>query len=110
MATAAGCRRDTYSAPARLAPKALPLPVTGTPLGYSYVDQAHAAGLLTKTIYGQEHKNRYLLETTGGGVAFLIAGATVMVRHVADPDGTWSHRARNMSDSFLWPGHRLIAL
>ena len=63
--------RDTYNAPARPAPKALPSPVTGTPLGYRYVDQAHAAGLLTKTIYGNEHKNRYLLETTGCGVAFF---------------------------------------
>ena len=66
-----GMNRDTYSAPARPAPKTLPSPVTGTPLGYRYVDQAHAAGLLTKTIYGDEHKNRYLLETTGCGVAFF---------------------------------------
>ncbi len=68
---ASGMSRDTYNAPVRPAPKTLPSPVTGTPLGYRYVDQAHAAGLLTKTIYGNEHKNRYLLETTGCGVAFF---------------------------------------
>lgn len=67
----AGMSRDTYNTPARPAPKTLPSPVAGTPLGYRYTDQAHAAGLLTKTIYGNEHKNRYLLETTGCGVAFF---------------------------------------
>jgi hypothetical protein len=34
------------------------------------VDVAKESGLTTKTIYGGEHKNRYLLETTGCGVAF----------------------------------------
>lgn len=68
---ASGMSRQSYNTPARPAPKTLPSPVTGTPLGYRYVDQAHAAGLLTKTIYGNEHKNRYLLETTGCGVAFF---------------------------------------
>ncbi len=66
-----GMSRETYHSPARPAPKALSSPVTGTPLGYGYVDHAHAAGLLTKTIYGNEHKNRYLLETTGCGIAFF---------------------------------------
>ncbi len=66
-----GMSRQTYNTPARPAPKTLPSAVSGTPLGYRYVDQAHAAGLLTKTIYGNEHKNRYLLETTGCGVAFF---------------------------------------
>ena len=68
---ATGMNRQTYNTPARPAPKTLPSPVTGTALGYRYVDQAHAAGLLSKTIYGNEHKNRYLLETTGCGVAFF---------------------------------------
>jgi hypothetical protein len=40
------------------------------PLGVSFVDVAKQAGLNAKTIYGGEHKNRYLLETTGCGVAF----------------------------------------
>jgi hypothetical protein len=42
----------------------------GTPLGVSFVDIGRAAGLTAKTIYGGEHKNKYLLETTGCGVAF----------------------------------------
>jgi len=44
--------------------------VTGTPLGYSFLDVAKSSGLNAKTIYGGEHKNRFLLETTGCGVAF----------------------------------------
>ena len=32
---------------------------------------AAASGLHTKTIYGDEHRNRFLLETTGCGVAFF---------------------------------------
>jgi enediyne biosynthesis protein E4 len=66
-----GTSRPAYNAPARPAPKAEPSPVTGTPLGYNYVDVAKASGLNVKTIYGGEHKNRYLLETTGCGVAFF---------------------------------------
>ncbi len=38
-------------------------------LGISFVDVGHAAGLNAKTIFGGEHKNKYLLETTGCGVA-----------------------------------------
>ena len=40
------------------------------PLGISFTDVARQSGLNAKTIYGGEHKNRYLLETTGCGVAF----------------------------------------
>jgi hypothetical protein len=61
--------RPTYDAKPRAA-KTLPSPVTGTPLGFSFVDVAKQSGLTAKTIYGGEHKNRYLLETTGCGVAF----------------------------------------
>jgi enediyne biosynthesis protein E4 len=43
---------------------------TGNDLGVSFVDIAHRAGLNSKTIFGGEHKNKYLLETTGCGVAF----------------------------------------
>src|SRR6476659_11474733 len=39
-------------------------------LGLSFLNVARAAGLNAKTIYGGEHKNKYLLETTGCGVAF----------------------------------------
>ena len=52
------------------AAKLKPSPVLGTPLGYTFVDVAKQSGLNAKTIYGGEHKNRYLLETTGCGVAF----------------------------------------
>jgi len=37
----------------------------------SFVNVAKAAGLTHKTIYGDEHKNKYLLETTGCGVAWF---------------------------------------
>jgi enediyne biosynthesis protein E4 len=39
-------------------------------LGLSFINVAKEAGLNAKTIYGGEHKNKYLLETTGCGVAF----------------------------------------
>ena len=61
--------RPTYDAKPHAA-TILPSPVTGTPLGFSFLDVARQSGLHAKTIYGGEHKNRYLLETTGCGVAF----------------------------------------
>ena len=63
--------RPTYDAKPRPAPKGPPSPVAGTPLGVTFIDIAKQAGLNAKTIYGGEHKNRYLLETTGCGVAFF---------------------------------------
>ena len=36
----------------------------------SFVNVAREAGLNARTIFGGEHKNKYLLETTGCGVAF----------------------------------------
>jgi enediyne biosynthesis protein E4 len=42
----------------------------GADLGVSFVDVARESGLNVKTIFGGEHKNKYLLETTGCGVAF----------------------------------------
>ena len=39
-------------------------------LGVSFLNVAKASGLSAKTIFGGEHKNKYLLETTGCGVAF----------------------------------------
>ena len=62
--------RPTYDTKPRPAPKGPPSAVAGTPLGVSFLDVARQAGLNSKTIYGGEHKNRYLLETTGCGVAF----------------------------------------
>jgi len=60
----------TYSARPHPLAKRLPSPIAGTPLGVSFIDVARQAGLNAKTIYGGEHRNRYLLETTGCGVAF----------------------------------------
>ena len=48
-----------------------PEPKKETPsLGVSFVDIGRQAGLNTKTIFGGVKKNKYLLETTGCGVAF----------------------------------------
>jgi hypothetical protein len=45
-------------------------PIEGTPLGVSFVDVAAQAGLTLETIYGGRFTNKYLLETTGCGLAF----------------------------------------
>jgi hypothetical protein len=66
-----GASRQAYEAPVRPAPKGIPSPVTGTPLGVQFEDVALKAGLTSKTIFGGEHRNKYLLETTGCGVAFF---------------------------------------
>src|SRR5580700_12325744 len=63
--------RPAYEAPARPAPKGTASPVTGTPIGVQFVDVAKQAGLNVKTIFGGEHRNKYLLETTGCGAAFF---------------------------------------
>jgi len=39
-------------------------------LGVSFLNVARESGLQVKTFFGGEHKNKYLLETTGCGVAF----------------------------------------
>jgi len=39
-------------------------------IGVSFLNVARESGLNVKTIFGGEHKNKYLLETTGCGVAF----------------------------------------
>src|SRR5438093_9333120 len=39
-------------------------------LGVNFVNVAKESGLNAKTMFGGEHKNKYLLETTGCGVAF----------------------------------------
>jgi len=67
----AGSARQAYEAQARPAPKGAPSPVTGTPLSVSFVDVAKQAGLNVETIFGGEHRNKYLLETTGCGAAFF---------------------------------------
>ncbi|HEX6466928.1 MAG TPA: CRTAC1 family protein [Terriglobales bacterium] len=42
----------------------------GQPLDVSFVDVARQSGLNARTVFGGEKKNKYLLETTGCGVAF----------------------------------------
>jgi hypothetical protein len=59
-----------YDATPHAAPK-LASPIAGTPLGFSFVDVGRQAGLNAETIFGGQHKNRFLLETTGCGVAFF---------------------------------------
>ena len=44
--------------------------LSGANLDVQFVNIAREAGLKTKTIFGRENKNRFLLETTGCGVAF----------------------------------------
>jgi hypothetical protein len=45
--------------------------VSGLPLGVQFINIAREAGLNAKTIFGAEQKNKFLLETTGCGVAFF---------------------------------------
>jgi hypothetical protein len=40
------------------------------PFGVNFVNVAKESGLKAATVFGGEHKNKYLLETTGCGVAF----------------------------------------
>src|SRR5450432_94178 len=58
---------DAKPAPPPPGPKS---PLEGTPLGVSFTDVVQEAGLAVKTIYGGEKTNKYLLETTGCGLAF----------------------------------------
>jgi len=51
-------------------PPGVASPIAGTPLGVNFLDVATQSGLNAKTIYGGEGKNKYLLETTGCGLAF----------------------------------------
>ncbi|HYZ86716.1 MAG TPA: CRTAC1 family protein, partial [Bryobacteraceae bacterium] len=45
--------------------------VAGTGWGVQFTNVAKEAGLTTKTIFGGENRNRFLLETTGCGVALF---------------------------------------
>ena len=58
---------DAKPAPPPPGPKS---PIEGTPLGVSFVDVVKGSGLEVETIYGGVGKNKYLLETTGCGLAF----------------------------------------
>jgi hypothetical protein len=43
----------------------------GLPLGVQFTNVAREAGLRSRTIFGSENKNKFLLETTGCGAAFF---------------------------------------
>lgn len=58
---------DARPAPPPPGPKS---PIEGTPLGVSFVEVAPQSGLTGDTIYGGVLHNKYLLETTGCGLAF----------------------------------------
>ena len=45
--------------------------LAGVPLGVQFINVARHAGLHAKTIFGSERKNKFLLETTGCGCAFV---------------------------------------
>jgi enediyne biosynthesis protein E4 len=45
--------------------------LSGTNLGVEFINVAQESGLKHRTVFGQEHKNQFLLETTGCGVAFI---------------------------------------
>jgi hypothetical protein len=45
--------------------------IAGVPLGVQFVNVAREAGLRAPTIFGGESKNKFLLETTGCGCAFI---------------------------------------
>ncbi|MGA8531407.1 MAG: CRTAC1 family protein, partial [Acidobacteriaceae bacterium] len=62
--------QQTYNARPMPPPPGPASPIAGTPLGVQFADVAEASGLNAKTIFGGEKKNKYLLETTGCGVAF----------------------------------------
>ena len=47
-----------------------PYPPPPKEIGLRFINVARESGLNAKTIFGGEHKNKYLLETTGCGVAF----------------------------------------
>jgi hypothetical protein len=46
------------------------VPAATPSIGVNFLNIARESGLDSRTIYGGEHKNKYLLETTGCGVAF----------------------------------------
>ena len=58
-----------------LSPMSLPVSAIQTPAAndfkIAFTNVAKSAGLTHKTIYGDEQKNKYLLETTGCGVAWF---------------------------------------
>jgi enediyne biosynthesis protein E4 len=62
-------RRSGVASPLQAFPASLANPNQAP--GVLFTDKAGAAGVTHKTIYGGEKSNKYLLETTGCGVAFF---------------------------------------
>jgi hypothetical protein len=58
---------DAKAAPPPAGPKSA---IEGTPLGITFTDVAAQSGLTLATTYGGQLTNKYLLETTGCGLAF----------------------------------------
>ncbi len=88
--------------------KASPAREQSADLGISFLNVARESGLNAKTIFGGEHKNKYLLETTGCGVAFydydndgwldiFLVNGTRLEGFVAGSEPT-SHLFRNNHD------------
>ena len=68
-----GLARPRWASVAQIDQKTGPKEEEGPPnpdLGIRFLNVARESGLNAKTIFGGEHKNKYLLETTGCGVAF----------------------------------------
>jgi hypothetical protein len=65
-----GPTERTYDAKPAPPPPGPKSPIEGTPLGVSFVDVVKGSGLDVETIFGGVGKNKYLLETTGCGLAF----------------------------------------
>jgi enediyne biosynthesis protein E4 len=65
-----GPQERTYDAKPAAPPPGPKSPIEGTPLGVSFVEVAPQAGLTEETIFGGKLHNKYLLETTGCGLAF----------------------------------------
>ncbi len=65
-----GPQERTYDAKPAPPPPGPKSPIEGVPLGVSFVEVAPQAGLTEVTIYGGVKHNKYLLETTGCGLAF----------------------------------------
>jgi hypothetical protein len=81
---------------------------TPPPLGFRFTDIASQAGVTARTVFGGERTNRYLVETTGSGVAafdydgdgwidiFLVNGSTI--EGFAPGGAPTSHLYRNRHD------------
>ncbi len=77
-------------------------------LPFTFVETGQAAGLVHRTVYGDEQHNRFLLETTGSGVALIdydgdgwldvfFVNGTTLDRSAADPMPS-AHLYRNLRD------------